>query len=124
MAGESDYLHDGRLFSGRRVHWLRWAYSHKPLTAYVLWHVTQARNKVCVSRNDWTEKLRLSVTITLISDSSVSIVAFGKGARSLSVGRFLGERVDKLSIGRRMCPCQIVLFDMGPKPSCFTRRLN
>ena len=35
MAGESDDLHDERLFNGRRLKWLRWAYGHKSLTAYV-----------------------------------------------------------------------------------------
>ena len=123
MAGESDDLHDERLFSGSRVQWLRWAYGHKSLTAYI-WHVTQARNKLGVCRHNWSEKLRLSVASVFILVSSISLVTFGKGPRPLSVDRSLDERLDTLSIERRMCRCHFVPFDMDPKSLCFTRRLK
>ena len=116
MAGERDDRHNKRLFSGRRLHCLRWAHGHGSLTAYVFWHMTQARNKVCLSRRKETEKLRLSVARVLISVLSVSLVTFGKVPRSLSVSRSLCERLDMLRSGRRMCPCHRVPFDISPKP--------
>ena len=113
MAGESDDLHDERLFSGSRVQWLRWVYGYKSLTAYI-WHVTQARNKVGLCRHNWTEKLRLSVASVYILVSSVSLETFGKGPKPLSVGRSLDERLDTLSTGRRMCRCHFVPAPVPP----------
>ena len=112
MAGESDDLHNERLFSGLGVQWLRRAYRHKSLTAlrFLSCDTGQKQGRVC--RHDWTENLRLRVANVSISVSSISLVTFEKVPRPLSVGGFLGERLDTLRIER------------SPKPLCFTRRLN